>query len=511
MSEPNTGTEPHGAGDSALRDDLSTLGRRAAVEIQRRRLRQGWRVAVTLGMRAVWVVPCAFVGLEAGRVVARLPAEEPWSWPALIGATLVPPALIAAFACWRFRSAAVAGREGLGAVDRAQRLHDRLVTADEFLARGPRTGFEAAAVADAEVHARRLAQSEVDLGALGKPWRMRQSWVGMAFAAVLLCVGFWLDRVEREPAPEADPGSTPVAGGPVLDPQDDTADPAGPALTPDADAEARPRGARRPPTEESSRAQSAEHREEASDTRSARGAGQAGQAMASQGASHSKSVPSNQGPTKPQEQPEATPLEKKRNDEKRDQASEPPPDQKPAEESGATAGRGSSKGSNKNPAASEWSSKDQVTSPEDKGVEDDQEIDDEEEEQESRGGIQPNLRDRKPPVNRDLRIGFGNRPNPDANGRGGPSEQKKSRGVAALVLGVPIPDRIKGQPSKGKTKITQERIEPQPEDAESIAATARTPRSGPLGNRPHREAPLDAALRDLVRQYFDSLRKTDRP
>ena len=178
----------------------------------------------------------------------------------------------------------------------------------------------------------------------------------------------------------------------------------------------------------------------------------------------------------------------------------PQPKKQPSEESGATAGRGSSRGSNKNPANTDWASKDQVTNPEDEGVDDDQEIEDEEEEQESRGGIQPNLRDRKPPVNRDLRIGFGNNKNPDANGRGGPSEQKKSRGVASLVLGVPVPDRIKGQPNRGKTKVTQERIEPKPEDASSIAAQDRAQRDQPIGSVVRYD--LKFWMQRLVRQYF---------
>ncbi|MEZ5975101.1 MAG: hypothetical protein R3E96_09730 [Planctomycetota bacterium] len=78
-------------------------------------------------------------------------------------------------------------------------------------------------------------------------------------------------------------------------------------------------------------------------------------------------------------------------------------------------------------------------------------------------------------MSRDLQIAFGNRPNPDANGRGGPSEQKKSRGVASLVLGVPIPDRVKGQPGKGPTKVTQERVQPQAESPETATAGARRP------------------------------------
>ena len=89
-----------------------------------------------------------------------------------------------------------------------------------------------------------------------------------------------------------------------------------------------------------------------------------------------------------------------------------------------------------------------MSTPDDDEIDEEDEIEDEDESEEARGGVQPSLRDRKPPVNRDLRIGFGNQKNPDANGRGGPSAQKKSRGVASLVLGVsdPRPREGAGEP-----------------------------------------------------------------
>ena len=118
--------------------------------------------------------------------------------------------------------------------------------------------------------------------------------------------------------------------------------------------------------------------------------------------------------------------------------------------------------------------------------------------------MQPHLRDRRPPVNRDLGIGFGNQKNPDANGRGGPSEMKKSRGTASLVLGVPIPDRVKGQPNPGKTKITQERVEPQAESVAGANASARSPRGAPIGHVANPE--LAPWMRDLVRAYFRAIR-----
>ena len=36
---------------------------------------------------------------------------------------------------------------------------------------------------------------------------------------------------------------------------------------------------------------------------------------------------------------------------------------------------------------------------------------------------------------------------------------------ASLVLGVPIPDRVNGQPNKGRIRITQQRVTPEAEQA----------------------------------------------
>ena len=237
--------------------------------------------------------------------------------------------------------------------------------------------------------------------------------------------------------------------------------------------------------------------------------GRPGEAQRASGSSRSRGAPSGQAQRSAAEEPDASrepaPPKPREEDEEPDEPRRPVNE----EESGATAGRGSSRGSSRNPAVSEWTSRDQVTAPEDEDLEDDRDTEDEEEEQESRGGVQPHLRDRKPPVSRDLRISFGNNPNPDANGRGGPSEQKKSRGVASLVLGVPIPDRIKGQPNPGRTKITQERIEPRAEEATPVAAGDRGARAASAGTVPRPD--LAPWMRALVRAYFLGLRSEGRP
>lgn len=245
--------------------------------------------------------------------------------------------------------------------------------------------------------------------------------------------------------------------------------------------------------------------DETKDSAGTTGAGRSSGALSSSAASQSKSAPSSQGQSSdPADERSKKPDPKKKPE---TPAKRPEPREGAEEEqSGSTAGKGSSKGSNKSPTASDWQSRDQVSENDDQEIEDDEDTEDDEEEQENRGGVQPSLRDRRPPVSRDLQIGFGNRPNPDANGRGGPSEQKKSRGVASLVLGVPIPDRVKGRPGPGPTKITQERIEPEAEEAAPIEASARTPRAAPL--EPTSEVALDPSLTSLLRTYFLNRRRT---
>ncbi|MCP4240581.1 MAG: hypothetical protein GY772_08465 [bacterium] len=251
------------------------------------------------------------------------------------------------------------------------------------------------------------------------------------------------------------------------------------------------------------------------------GSGKSSDAQSQTAASESRGAPSGQTPAPPKGDPKK-PLESKPPKKKKAAEDKPRPPKNDEDQGGSTAGRGSAKGSNRNTTTSKWSSKDQVTTPDEQEIEEDEDTEDEEEEQENRGGMQPNLRDRRPPVSRDLRIGFGNQPNPDANGRGGPSEAKKSRGTASLVLGVPIPDRIKGQPNPGPTRITQERIEPSPEDPKPDTARAQNTRGKAVGNVV-KPLPPSAGSTDesggnlapwmsrLVRNYFTARRSSGVP
>ena len=145
------------------------------------------------------------------------------------------------------------------------------------------------------------------------------------------------------------------------------------------------------------------------------------------------------------------------------------PKKKEPEPAGATTGTGASKGSGKNPTASEWTSKGPGLGARRRG---------------DRGGRRRRGRRRGAGAPRrgpaqPARPATAGEPRPAHRLRQPPQPRRqrprrtqpaqKSRGVASLVLGVPIPDRVKGQPGPGRTKVTQERIEPEAEDAQPRA------------------------------------------
>ena len=395
-------------------------------------------------------------------------------------------------------------RRALAKWDKQLHLADRLGAADEFLHEDAPTPFMEAAIDDAQAAVPRTKQEGLAWAAVADGRDPR--WNSLLPLAMCLVVGLVLGR--WEPAPTEMPAGTEAAlPTPPADSGPDQAVDESGAPTVIAPQAPKPpkegRGSQLEADVETHAADQAEGLEEKK-SRGEIGTGRSSEAESSTGAGNAQGTPSKQGQiSKPGERKESKAKEKKPQPPKEQDGA--PPKRSDEQESGSTAGRGSSRGSNRNPAASAWSSKDHVNTPDDQDLDEEDDVDDEEEEQESRGGMQPTMRDRKPPVSRDLTIGFGNQPSDDAKGRGGPSAQKKSRGTASLVLGVPIPDRVKGQPNPGKTKITQERVQPQAEPAEALEAEARLARAAPASAL--RRESLAPWMDRVVRDYFLKLRQ----
>lgn len=494
--------------ERTLKDRLDTLAERG---VERLRQDVGRDAKPTAGLRAIQImaaIPAGYLIVEILRWQSR---AEPYPIAfRTLALVAIAVGLVAAFQYWREQWQKPQTRgAGLLEADRRLDLGEQMTTADEFLGREKLGSFEQAAVEDAAELAEAAVQRPFphDFSKASSPEseEMRKALlagvIGIA-CALLAALVAESDRGRLNGAgPEiaiTESGNDPAeSNDPDTDP-DRQEDP--PPETPEDENRDRV-----PPTGNSGEAPKPRPTSPSKDDRKKESTGRTGsgrstQAESSSSASDARAQSANQSqtPQDPSEKKESPskpkkPKPKKTNPKKK----ETPPS---SEQAGANSGRGASRGSTDNPTISAWQTKDKVEAPDETELENEDEVDDEDEEQEARGGVQPNLRDRKPPVNRDLRIGFGNRPDPDANGRGGPSEQKKSRGVASLVLGVPIPDRVKGQPNPGRVKITQERIEPTEEEARPQIASSRGMRTDPLGPVVRHE--LNAWMRAVVRRYF---------
>lgn len=104
------------------------------------------------------------------------------------------------------------------------------------------------------------------------------------------------------------------------------------------------------------------------------------------------------------------------------------------------------------------------------------EEDEEERASKQRGGVQPIAKDRNAAPSRDLGLGSSLKGKP-GTGRGGPTPAKKSRGTASLVLGVPVPDHVRGQLRSGKDKIVRGRTTPLDDPGRTTGVTPVAPRN----------------------------------
>ena len=488
-----------------LRSDLNELVARVRSVRTHRRLSNAWRSSWKSS--AWWLA----VGPALLALGTYLSLWEPPSWPWIVASAFGP------FVVDMVQGLVLAGRQretratALSIVDTQCDLKDRLVSADEFLrapapkeSAGLREAFAAAALIDTVPHldtAKRHIIEPQPRVSKGSPWLLALPVVG-ALAA------FWMLHLPRSESPSTDEVAvvqpqhdTPLDAAPRAEPKDvessspsmpkrdqPTKSPAPKEREPAASEKQSVEDKKQPAGEEELRAMESEARAGASADALTRARPSSSLGNPSEHAEKAKRVPHKPKKNKVKAKPVAK-VKK-------------PPAKRPEkpEQAGATAGRGSSRGSKSNPIANPWSSKDQAPDEKSDDLEFDEDVDDEYSDSESRGGMQPNLRDRRPPVNRDLGIGFGNKPNPDANGRGGPGQRKKSRGTASLILGVPIPDHVKGLSGPGTTKVTHERTRPMPERVGPLDARAGTRRSAPTGFVWH--PTLAPWSRALIRQFF---------
>lgn len=480
----------------ALRTELDALHRRGLHRQLARVTRRALPRALEAGLFASLALP---LGLLLMVIVAQVGGPHPrdFGWlQAIIGMASISVAVIVA-RLWIARSHSIERSDVLGECDRLLEAGGRLLAADDFVRADAAGPFVAAALEEGSAALQRARNLQFPADAAAPGVRTRALVAGLA--AVLLA---WFLTRGTAP-PDVQLADSDAGVNPTLQSSPEGRAPETPAESePPATPEPRPEPQSKPATR-GERADSAQDgtppSDRVKDSKGRTKGGRSSAAKSSSGSGASRGAPSSQSQESAESEESAKPGKRP----KEGKAEEPESENKQEEDaSGATAGRGSGSGSTKNPSTSDWTSKDHIEAQPDDDQGEDADVDDEESDSEARGGVQPSLRDRRPPVNRDLQIGFASgRPDPEANGRGGPSPQKKSRGVASLVLGVPIPDHIKGRANPGRTKVTQERVEPEAEDSSPAAAEARRARETSVGTIERHE--LTPWMRELVRNYFE--------
>ena len=489
-----------------LRQHLDALAGRSGRFLSRWRFDRDLRLTSRDALVGLVPAPAAWFVVQ----LALLPAGGRVSWPLWLWIVLAlagPIIYLAIRLAWLATHRRADRRASLGVFDTQLETEDRLVTADEFLAApleagAPMDRFKQAAIEDAAPYVARALETTI----VPKPlpaWQISSRSRGALAAAVLLMLAaVWLGRISVPRATTATPDSVLAAGGPETVP-------ARLAATLRNLLRPRPRSDRKPSDEPADASPSrasidtsprSTRTDQDADGQSHAG-GQANSRSSSRAMS-SSGTPSNQ----------QTPSQAVEDDPPQDQKVNPssPPkksDGKKAEQqaTSATSGQGQSKSStsdmNKIPATDQ---PDRAGANKDDGK-DEAGIQDEVEEEKTAGADRPSLRKNKPPVDRNLSPRpTGDQPNPNANGRSGPGGLKKTRGVPAMILGVPTPDRIQGVNHPGRSKVTQENSTPKEEPQAAADAETRLAREQAFGHVDH---PLLLPwMQHLIETYFVQLR-----
>jgi len=498
-----TGTD---AGD--VRSALDDLAGRAHRFLAKWAFGRDLRLACRASLAYLLVAPALLLGAQTTLILLdRAPLAWPvWAWALL---SIAGPAVFIAA-----RVAMLAGerrhdrRACLGVFDQQLGTRDRLVTADEFLAAGLRAHdaadrFKAAAIEDAQPFIARALHAEIEPRAL-PAWSVApRTWAAVPAAIALILATVWLGRLAD--TMRATPGDEGLQATVDLDTLPAKIAAALLDLRP-----ASPRPDRQAPDERvaASNAQSSPDMSPptAKTERHADGQSHAGgqantrsssQAMSSTGTPSNQQMPSQaveEDPPQEQQNAASTPPKKTDGNKTQQQATS------------ATSGQGQSKSSTSDSNAIPATDQpDRAGANKDDGP-DEGGIQDEVEEEKTAGVERPSLRKNKPPVDRNLSPRpTGDQPDPNANGRSGPGGRKKTRGVPAMILGVPTPDRITGMTNPGRSKVTQENSTPEEEPQAALTAEQRQAREAAFGYLEH--PLLRPWMQSLVEKYFLQLRE----
>ncbi len=486
--------------EAALAPHLRTLGAR--------RRSHAWRRGLARGVRRAPAVALALGGTVSALRLGGLVDGGILVLAGLVGASVLVPAIWRVALDWM---APPTVEDAAIACDRAAGWHDRLSAAWEFQQAGATDPMRRAAIEDGLLALSTLAT---------RPIRLPVRRVDIPLApAFLACLVLWACALVPSTAA---PSTRPVDLSAKPRMSGDTSATAEQRATPDSrpNQRAASRPASRPAAESEPVARRAQARPTPATTAPAASAGNAGRqgSAAAEGSDSSgasevaqaKSGEPSPGaggsgaaagssaaappPSAPQKKPQ-----------KRDSPPTPNKPSRPSREDsiGATGGASKNRGMT-TPTGGRKELSQRANPAGDDARSPDEDTQDEREETEQRGGVAPLQRDRPKPPSRELSIsGDG----PPDDGRGGPTPPKKSRGTAALVLGITLEDQVRGQPNPGTARTSMGRIppipEPDPNGQRSAAAHAAAPAT------PQPPHVLDARFWGLVQRFHERLRQSE--
>ncbi len=491
-------------GSTGIEADLEKIVFRGRRQLRAWAAKEAMAKAVIHLFSAALVVPClALIGNLAGMAGPSL-----WplaTLPTVLLALIAPIIIVAVYALVIVLREKTDRRVCLALFDMLLDFKGRLQAADEFLSRGPAGPFEQAAVEDAAPFARRALNAEMPAVRTPPPDLRARRWPLGAVAVLVLAGAVLLGELP------------PVSGSTVValadesparletnmeTPAEDDTEPPLPKESSRRSldsqlatglSEAQPEGE----SERAARSQSGTGDARSSSAKSSKAASlarQAGKAAAgASGEGSTKKEPSREQPAKPKRENKSRPEETK--------------EEQPESSKGVGGGTGRSSGS-RTSASDQAAADDKARNDEDEGDATDDADEEEDEEQKSASASKPMLNNRKAAVDRSLSpSGLSDQENELANGRGGPSGLKKTRGVAAMLLGVPMPDHLRGKSNPGRIKVERERADPEPKTSVAANAADRGQREDSIGYVPHMA--LAPWMQETVRDYFLAERARD--
>ncbi len=497
-----------------LRQHLDVLANRGAGYLRRYALKESVEAAMSHVHIVALIVPVVFAVLS---ISDRWFGTQVWMLGPIFTvllAIVVPVAYVVFSGAFGFLARKVNRTYALALFDRELEYKDRLQAADEFLKIEKLSPFESAAVDDAIPYAEKAIQEKLRDIRIAAPFMHSNKWGHGVAALVLLVVGVVVDFLVFDTsvdaiAPQDELVAVIVEDEPPLpEPVVEPVDQFNPVVAKEK-TDPLDRDSENVVLEsaEGSSSDSALHRANPSTTnptQSMQMGVSAGATQDNQAGSAASNLSGQGNPDKKREGSDDAAKERKNDDSPK----KPSDEEQPKDESASGLAGGKGTGSGRQSSSAEMFEITNKVQQEDMDSDVDLESDDEEdEEQEAANTGRPFMNQRKSPVDRQLTPSgmVGNEENPDANGRGGAGGIKKTRGVAAMLLGVPMPDKLRSQINPGRVKIQRERAVPHPSDVAIANSESRGVIDESIGVVVRHE--LRPWMRNVVSKYFVSLRE----